>query len=289
MKISGFSKYLSLIKFNHTVFAMPFAVVGYITALHLTEAAFDLWLFLLVLLCMIFARSAAMAFNRYADRKIDFQNPRTSQREIPAGVISPASALTFTIINSLLFITATWFINPLCFALSPLALLIILGYSYTKRFTSLCHLILGLGLSLAPVGAYIAVTGAFHATPVFFSLAVLFWVSGFDILYALQDITFDREMSLKSIPAKVGTRDAMFVSALLHFLSAVCIIAAGVSGNFSSLYWIGASLFLLMLFYQHRVISHQNLSGINMVFFTTNGVASIAFAVFVVADVIFSA
>src|SRR6202165_791468 len=178
-------KYLSLVTFTHTIFAMPFAFIGFFLAVTTTNAHFEWTKLVIMVLCMVFARNSAMAFNRYLDRDVDAKNPRTKQRDIPSGRISPASALTFTIINCLLFIATTWFINPLCFYLSPVALLVVLGYSATKRFTALCHLVLGLGLSLAPIGAYLAVTGHFALLPILFSLTVIFWVSGFDIIYAL--------------------------------------------------------------------------------------------------------
>src|SRR5206468_12256705 len=151
---------------------------------------------ILVVLCMVFARSAAMAFNRYLDRNFDAKNPRTAIREIPSGIISANSALVFTVISSFLFIITCYFINAICFFLSPVALAVVLGYSYTKRFTPLCHLILGLGLSLAPIGAFLAVTGEFHWLPILFSIAVVCWVSGFDIIYALQDVDFDQSQKL---------------------------------------------------------------------------------------------
>src|ERR1041385_3967632 len=180
-------------KFSHTVFALPFAIIGFCLAIYSGKAIFSWEKLFLVIGCMVFARSAAMAFNRYIDREFDAKNQRTAVREIPSGIITPGSALFFVIASSLLFITATFFINPICFYLSPVALLVVLGYSYTKRFTPLCHLILGIGLSLAPIGAYLAATGHFALQPLLFSFAVLFWVSGFDIIYALQDETFDRE------------------------------------------------------------------------------------------------
>ncbi|HUH33779.1 MAG TPA: UbiA-like polyprenyltransferase, partial [Daejeonella sp.] len=197
-------KYLSLVLFAHTVFALPFAFIGFFLAVTTTGHEFTWVKLLLMILCMVFARNAAMSFNRYLDREIDAQNPRTVIRDIPAGRVSSNEALIFTIINSLLFIGATFFINPLCLALSPVALAVVLGYSYTKRFTPLCHLVLGSGLALAPIGAYLVVTGEFALLPIFFSLAVLCWVSGFDIIYALQDEEFDRENGLKSIPAWLG-------------------------------------------------------------------------------------
>ena len=178
--------YLSLVKFSHTIFALPFALIGFFIAIGLHGHDFKWTTFVYVILCMVFARSAAMAFNRYVDRKIDKANERTANvREIPNGTIKPTSALVFVIINCVLFIATTYFINPLCFYLSPIALLVVLGYSYTKRFTALCHLVLGIGLGLAPIGAYLAVTGVFDWLPLYFSFAVLFWVSGFDIIYAL--------------------------------------------------------------------------------------------------------
>ncbi|MFM7767088.1 MAG: UbiA-like polyprenyltransferase, partial [Bacteroidota bacterium] len=186
------SKYLSLIKFSHTVFAMPFAAIGFVAGLRTVEFHVPPIKALWVLLCMVFARSAAMAFNRWSDRKIDALNTRTANREIPAGIIQANSAIWFTIIMAVAFMASAYQINDLCFYLSPVALLVILGYSLTKRFTALSHIVLGLGLSLAPVGAYLAVTGHFDWLPVMIGLAVITWVGGFDIIYALQDAEFDR-------------------------------------------------------------------------------------------------
>ena len=239
---------------------------------------------LLVILCMILARSAAMAFNRYLDRHFDSKNPRTAIREIPSGIISANSALVFTITCSVLFVFVCYFINPLCFYLSPLALLVVLGYSYTKRFTPLCHLILGLGLSLAPIGAYLAVTGRFDLLPILFSLTVLFWVSGFDIIYALQDEEFDRSQNLYSIPAALGKSKGLMVSRLLHTLSFLCIVCAGIYGNFGLWYWIGVAVFTGMLFYQHSIVKPNDLRRVNLAFMTANGIASVVFAIFVIAD-----
>ena len=233
---------------------------------------------------MIFARSAAMAFNRYLDRRFDAKNPRTAVREIPSGIITPTNALAFTIISSVLFITCTFFINRLCFYLSPVALLVVLGYSYTKRFTALCHLILGLGLSLAPIGAYIAVTGNFDLLPILFSLAVIFWVSGFDIIYALQDEEFDKSQKLYSMPAWLGKAKALRVSELLHLLSAAAVIGAGFYGNFGWIYWIGVAVFAGMLIYQHSIVKPTDLRKVNIAFMTANGIASVVFAIFVIAD-----
>src|SRR5688500_14982463 len=200
--MSQIKNYLSLVKFSHTIFAMPFALIGFFLGLIAVnyKTPKPWWeLFILVILCMIFARSAAMGFNRYLDAKFDALNPRTAIREIPQGIISSKNALLFVIINCIGFILCCFFINPLCFALSFVALFVVLFYSYTKRFTPLCHLVLGLGLSLAPIGSYIAVTGSFDIIPILFSVSVLFCVSGFDIIYALQDEEFDRKNNLRSI------------------------------------------------------------------------------------------
>ena len=294
--------YLSLVKFSHTIFALPFALIGFFLGMMQTSFSLngnknylvpitlrDLLLkFLLVLICMITARSAAMAFNRYLDRSFDAKNPRTAIREIPKGIISPQSALRFVILNCILFITATFFINKICFLLSPVALFVVLFYSYTKRFTPLCHLVLGLGLSLAPIGAYLAVTGHFDVLPLLFSFAVIFWVSGFDIIYALQDVEFDQSQHLYSIPATVGKTKALHVSELLHIVSAGCVIAAGFYGHFHVVYWIGIAVFCGMLIYQHSIVKPNDLRKVNIAFMTANGIASVVFGVLVIADMFIS-
>ena len=277
------NNYLTLIKFSHTVFALPFALIGFFLAS--SQFGFDWGNLVLVLMCMVFARSAAMAFNRYIDRDIDLKNPRTAQvREIPKGVISPKAALLFVISTSLGFILTTYFINTLCFYLSPIALIVVLGYSYTKRFTSLCHLVLGLGLALAPLGAYLAVSGEFALSPILFSVAVLFWVSGFDIIYALQDDTFDKEYKLNSIPVFLGRKKALNLSKFFHIITFLSLAYAGVLLEIHLLYWIGFALFSALLIYQHTIISEKDLSRVNLAFFTTNGIASVVFGVFVILD-----
>lgn len=314
--MSAVKKYLSLVKFSHTIFAMPFALIGFFlgvfkiglnikgrnvfpnTTIHFAQepgwrvVIIDFWslviLFLLVVLCMVFARSAAMAFNRWLDAKYDALNPRTAIREIPSGVISSKNALLFTIVCSLLFVLCCYFINTACLILAPIALFIILFYSYTKRFTALCHLVLGVGLSLAPIGAYLAVVGHFDLLPVLFSFTVLFWVSGFDIIYALQDEEFDKSQKLHSIPAALGKIKALRVSEILHLLSAACVITAGVYGHFGFLYWIGVAIFIGMLIYQHSIVKPTDLSKVNIAFMTANGIASVVFAVFVLLDLFIS-
>jgi 4-hydroxybenzoate polyprenyltransferase len=301
--------YLSLVKFSHTIFALPFAIIGFMLGIVQTSfLQFDVAIspmtgwqhsrtiimmtgtevllkFALVLVCMVTARSAAMAFNRYLDRSFDTKNPRTAIREIPKGVIAASSALRFVIINCLVFLAATYFINLICFYLAPVALFVILFYSYTKRFTALCHLVLGVGLALAPIGAYLAITGKFDLLPLLFSFAVLFWVSGFDIIYALQDEAFDKSQQLHSIPAALGTAKALHVSEFLHVLSAGCILYAGYYGGFGYFYWAAALIFCAMLVYQHSIVKPTDLSKVNIAFMTANGIASVVFAVLVVVDI----
>lgn len=277
-------KYFSLVKFSHTVFAMPFALIGFSLAVSKPEYDFKIRLFLLIILCMIFARNAAMGFNRLADRKFDSLNPRTRNREIPAGKIGTGSAAVFVVVNCALFIITTVFINRLTLYLAPVALVIVLVYSLTKRFTALCHFILGLGLSLAPIGAYISVTGVFDVVPILFSFIVLTWVSGFDIIYALQDDEFDKEQKLHSLPSFAGRKRALIISVAVHFVTVLFVLAVGYLGNTGILYWVGATIFVGLLIYQHLIVRPGDLSKVTLAFGTTNGVASILFSVFVILD-----
>ncbi|MEI8142697.1 MAG: UbiA-like polyprenyltransferase [Chitinophagia bacterium] len=291
--MSTVKNYLSLVKFSHTIFAMPFALIGFVLGiaalnsnninLETKEVAIR---FFLVLVCMITARSAAMGFNRYLDRHFDQLNPRTAIREIPAGIIKAEKALGFVVVNALIFIVATYFINPICFYLSPVALFVILFYSYTKRFTYLCHLVLGIGLSLAPIGAYLAVTGEFEILPLLFSFAVVFWVSGFDIIYALQDAEFDAAQSLYSMPSHWGGDKALKIARVFHVVSASFIVAAYCIGVFHWLYLIGMMVFIGMLMYQQSIVKPNDLSKVNLAFMTANGIASIVFSIFVITSII---
>lgn len=281
--------FLSLIKFSHTIFALPFALLGFFLAT-LDAGRLSLGKLLLVVLCMVFARSAAMAFNRWLDRRIDRKNPRTAVREIPAGVISSRAALGFVVLSGLLFVVAAGLLNPLCLLLSPVALLVILGYSYTKRFTYLCHFVLGLGLALAPVGAYVAVTASFALLPVLYGLVVLLWVAGFDIIYALQDEEFDRREELYSIPVRLGTRGALRLGRVLHLLcGTVLVMALGLQwSRYPEFGWVtlaAGGVFLTLLAYQHTLVRVGDLSRVDLAFFTTNGVASLVFGGLVVLDV----
>lgn len=265
---------------------MPFALIGF--SLAVTEAgnSFSLKLLVLIILCMVLARNAAMGFNRLVDKRFDSLNPRTSSREIPSGILSPWAVTVFVVVNSLLFIAAAGLINRLTLCLSPVALAVILGYSLTKRFTSLCHFILGVGLALAPVGAYISVTGRFELLPLLYSFIVVTWVGGFDIIYSLQDDQFDRENKLHSIPASIGRKQALFISTAVHLATVVLVVMAGIKGNSGWIFWSGAAVFTFLLVWQHLIVKPSDLSRVSIAFQTTNGIASIVFAAFVIADLI---
>ncbi|HMQ08296.1 MAG TPA: UbiA-like polyprenyltransferase [Saprospiraceae bacterium] len=281
--------YFSLVTFSHTIFALPFALLGFVLAIMHPDYSFSWKIFGLIILCMITARNAAMGFNRYADRIIDEQNERTKNREIPSGVLKSNHVLIFVFINAILFVISTFFINRLCFYLSPVALLVVLGYSYTKRFTALCHLVLGLGLSFAPVGAYMAVTGAVAILPLLYGLVVLFWVSGFDIIYALQDEYFDRRLKLYSIPGVWGGEKALLIARIFHTLVGLILITGtwilySSYESASLLAFVGFLFFMMALVYQHKLVTPNELSRINKVFFTTNGVASLLYGMIIILD-----
>ncbi len=271
------SNYLSLVKFSHTIFALPFAMVGLFSAVTIYQGQLTVKIILLILAAMVLARNTAMAFNRFIDRDIDAKNPRTSMREIPSGQISNRSAILFININAILFVAVCYFINSLAFYLSPVALIVIIGYSLFKRFSWLCHIILGLALSIAPVGATIAVLG--HITPFSLYLAgiVICWVSGFDILYALQDRDFDKSNSLKSIPTFLGIKGALIASALLHLLSILGVIYIGYKFDLNTLYYISAAIFSLILIIEHIIVTPKNITRVNLAFATMNGTASLIY------------
>ncbi len=288
--LATLNRYLSLVKFSHTVFALPFALTGLVFGFRDVGTSGSPMYFaqklLFVLICMVTARSAAMGFNRWADRQIDAANARTAIREIPAGLVSANAALWFVVVNCFLFIISTAFINRLCLYLSPVALAVVLGYSYTKRFTPLCHLVLGAGLALAPVGAYIAVTEVFHWGIVVLGVGVLCWTAGFDIIYALQDESFDRTQGLRSMPAWLGGARALGISRSLHLLALAALLSAGYLLGVGTLYLVGCGLFAAFLVYQHSLVKPTDLSRVNLAFFTANGFASVAFGVLAIADVV---
>jgi len=277
--------YFSLVKINHTIFSLPFAMIGFSLAMKDKSENLSFRLLLLVILCVLFARNSAMGFNRYVDREFDKKNPRTALRELPREIIRPRSALLFVIINAALFVLTTSFLNLVCLLLSPIALLVVLGYSLTKRFTYLSHLFLGLGLALAPIGAYLAVTARFDLLPVLYSFIVIFWVAGFDILYALQDIDFDKSENLRSLPVILGKRNALVLSAFFHFIAIAIVVWAGFLGDFGYLYWIGTGIFTILLTYEHLIVKPSDISKVTLAFATLNGVASVIYACFVIADI----
>jgi len=280
------AKYLSLVKFAHTIFAMPFALIGLFLAIELAGGEFTWRLLLLILLAMVFARNSAMGFNRWADRKIDAKNPRTAKREIPSALLSPSAVLVFVIVNVVLFIIVAALINRLALYLSVPAIIILLGYSYLKRFTSLCHYGLGLALSCAPAAAFISVTGRLDYAPLILSLIVFLWSSSFDILYSLADEEFDRSEGLHSIPGLLGRKRAMIVSGLGHALVLPLLWIFGYSAGLGIIYVIGAAIFAALLVYQHLIIKPNDITRLNAAFFTANGVASVIFAVFTIADIL---
>jgi 4-hydroxybenzoate polyprenyltransferase len=275
-------KYLSLVTFAHTIFALPFALLAAVLA---ARGMPPLPVLFWILVAMVGARSAAMAFNRISDRDIDAVNPRTQARDIPAGRVSVAAASAFCALSASLFVLAAWRLNPLCLALSPVALIVVLGYSYTKRVTALAHLVLGLGLAIAPVGAWIAVTGAFAAPPVVLGLSVLFWVAGFDVIYSLQDEAFDREHGLFSLPARLGARKALNVSTAFHAFSLALLYGVFVLVDGGLLFGLGVVLAGVFLVRQHVLVRPGDLSRVDGAFFTANGWLSVAVFVCGAADV----
>lgn len=275
-------KYSKLVMLSHTIFALPFAMVGYTYALTSTSSTFD-WLILVqVLLCMLFARNTAMGFNRWADRDIDAANPRTATREIPSGAVSPRAALIFVALNAALFIGVAVTINPLTAILSPVALAVVMAYSYCKRFTAAAHLVLGLGLAIAPMGAYIAVTGEFSATVALLSATVLTWCSGFDIIYALQDREFDRERGLHSIPSRFSVGGALAISIALHCITAATLILFTMELLAAWWIWVGVAIFLSLLIAQHILVTPTRQRNIGIAFGTLNGLASLLLALFAI-------
>lgn len=274
---------LEMIKFEHTVFALPFALSSALVAASgIPEWRTIGW----ILVAMVGARSTAMTFNRIADAKIDAANPRTSSRAIPSGLVSVGSAWVFTIVSAALLVLAAYMLNPLAFALSPLAIAAVIVYSFTKRFTSLSHLWLGLCLGIAPVGAWIAVTGRLEFAPMVLSAGVIAWTAGFDIIYSLQDIEFDKKMGLFSLPSRLGAGRALFVSRLLHTAMVVMLVWFGMLTGRGWVYFAGAGLVALFLIYEQSMVSPKDISRVNAAFFTMNGCVSMALLAFVMVDVL---
>jgi 4-hydroxybenzoate polyprenyltransferase len=282
---SRFTAYANFVKLPHTLFALPFALVGTVLASYerpISGAQIG-W----VVLAFTAARFAAMGFNRIADRHIDARNPRTARRELPAGVLGVAEATAAVAVASAVFVVAAWRLNALCLALSPVALAWVLAYSYTKRFTRWSHLVLGLGLSIAPVGGYLAITGRW-SEPWWMlcalAVAVATWVAGFDVLYALQDVTFDRENALHSVPVAFGEAGALAVARALHFVTVLALALVGLAAGAGWLYAVGVAVAAVLLLYEHSLVRVGDLSRLDAAFFTINGIISIAFFGFVLAE-----
>ena len=285
--MSKIGDYLRLVKFSHTIFAMPFALLSFTYAWMTAEHNSVLWVVLLqVVACMVFARNVAMGFNRWADRKIDAENPRTANREIPAGVISSRGAVIFIIINALLFIATTITINPLCAWLSPVALFVVMFYSYCKRFTALAHIVLGISLGIAPVGAYIAVTGSVVAECWLLAAVVTTWCAGFDIIYALQDAEFDRKRGLHSIPSHFSATTSLVISALLHLASVGLLVWFALSQPHTWLLYVGCALFAAILALEHYLVTPTKQRNIGIAFGTLNAMASMSLAVCLIANLL---
>lgn len=287
--IETIKRYGRLVKFSHTIFAMPFALMSFVyavtqTDISLTQSNPWWWVTLLVqvVLCMVFARNVAMGFNRWADRHIDARNPRTAKREIPAGELTPKAALWFVAVNAILFIITASTINSLTAALSPVALAVVMAYSYCKRFTSMAHLVLGLSLGIAPVGAHIAVTGAFALAPCILSLVVITWCGSFDIIYALQDKEFDRANGLHSIPARFSTRTSLGISIALHIVSIASLMWWVSLLPSSWQIYTGAALFTSIIIAEHIIVTPTRQRHIPMAFGTFNALASTSLAVFAI-------
>lgn len=281
--MNKFTQYLSLVKFSHTLFAMPFALIAYCYTLNSTGTPFEALLLVKILLAMVFARNTAMGFNRYADRTMDASNARTASREIPAGKIGATEALVFVAVNAVLFLLTALWINPLAFYLSPVALLVLVGYSYTKRFTAWCHVILGVALGIAPIGACIAVAGSIMLVPVLISGLVISWVAGFDIIYALQDFEFDRQNGLHSVPVRWGINRALVLSALLHLFTIYSVWVMLSYLGWNTLNRIGAILFVGLLVFQHLYVTPKHTARAGAFFGLLNGLSSVCFAAFVIA------
>jgi 4-hydroxybenzoate polyprenyltransferase len=278
-------KYLNFVKVPHTVFALPFALVGATLASYrapVTWASLG-W----IVLSFTAVRFAAMGFNRIVDRDIDARNPRTARRELPSGTLTVHQAAAAVLVMSLVFIYAAWQLNPLCGWLSPVALGWVLAYSYTKRFTRWSHVVLGVSLSIAPVGGYLAIAGQWSDPAwvlLMLAAAVASWVAGFDILYALQDKTFDMEQGLHSIPVAFGAGQAVRISQVMHALTIACLVAVGWGTGAGWLYGVGVVVAAALLLYEHSLVKPDDLHRLDAAFFTMNGVISIAFFVFVLAE-----
>ncbi len=280
--LTAVKNFASLVKFSHSIFALPFALSMVVVCDRISPISVSQIIWILV--AMVSARTAAMGFNRLLDRRIDAQNPRTAQREIPAGVVSVSQASALIVFSSLAFLTASGLLGSHCLWLAPFVLGWLFFYSYCKRFTSFAHIVLGISLAMAPGGVWYALIGAFAWAPVTLMIGVALWVAGFDIIYACQDTEFDRETGLHSIPAKVGIERALRVSKILHIGAMISFASFGITFGLGLSFWILFGVFLALIASQHRLVSAKDLSRANAAFFTRNGIASVVFFLGVVAS-----
>lgn len=275
---------LDMIKFEHTIFALPFALISFMLAIRHAPGGFNGLTLFWIVIAMVGARSAAMAFNRLVDADYDRQNPRTAKRHIPAGLLSRAQVTLFLLVAIALFEIAAWRLNPLCLLLSPVALAAVLGYSYTKRFTALCHLFLGFAIGIAPIGAWIAVRGTLDVVPVLLGAVVMLWIGGFDIIYALQDYDFDRDSALFSLPKAIGKANALTVSRILHTLAVALLVVIGQLEHLHLLYFVGVLVVAGLILYEQMLVKPDDLSRVDLAFFTLNGWVSVSLFAFVLLD-----
>lgn len=269
--------FMRMIKFSHSLFALPFAFTG---ALIAADGLPTLKQIFWITVAMVSARSGAMSLNRIIDRKIDALNPRAKMREIPAGIIKVRAASIFTIISFGLLILAAYMLNPLCLKLSPLAIAVVFFYSYTKRFTWASHFVLGLALSAAPIGAWIAVRGTLDMNIIILGIAVVFWLAGFDILYALQDVEFDKSHGLHSIPQRFGIKKALLFARLFHLITWLFLVLTGIVFDMGLLYWLGMAIVAALFVHEHSLVKADDLSKLDIAFFNMNGYISITVFVF---------
>ncbi|HEY0712625.1 MAG TPA: UbiA-like polyprenyltransferase [Polyangia bacterium] len=273
-----------MVKFSHTIFAMPFALAA--AAIAARDHGITAGRVAAIVIAMVGARTAAMGFNRIVDRHIDARNPRTANRELPTGQVGMKAAIALTLVSIAVFLAAAAWLGPRCLAWSPVALALVLGYSYTKRFTWLCHLILGVAIAAGPGGAWIAVTGDVSAPALWLMLAVATWIGGFDVLYSLADRDFDRNEGLHSIPARFGLRGALWISVGLHVVTAAALVGLWRSAHLGSLYLVGVALIVGLLIWEHAILRPNDLSRLNKAFFDLNGYVSLAFLASTLADVL---
>jgi len=276
--------FLEMIKFEHTLFALPFAYVGALLTEKRIPAAHDL---LWITLAMVGARTAAMSLNRLIDRRIDAKNPRTAGRALPRGLLSVRDVYVYTVSSFVLLLYSAYQLSPLAFRLFPVAVAALVFYSYTKRFSWLCHLFLGAALGLAPLGSWIAIAGRFEVAPVLLGLGVLFWVAGFDVIYACEDYDFDRREGIYSIPARFGIKKALVISAIFHVAAPVLFLIVGLMLKLGALYFAGVTVAVGLLFYQHALIRPEDLSRAGIAFFNLNGLLSVFMFAFTFLDIVF--